>query len=69
MFVRVEDAAQLLGISRSFAYDMANLWIKTGGTDGLPAVRLGRRLLIQRAALERWANADRGTSTHLDADR
>ncbi|CAN5490528.1 hypothetical protein BH23ACT3_BH23ACT3_07650 [soil metagenome] len=50
-----ERAARLLGISRSLAYDMANRWIATAGDDGLPAVRLGRRILINRVALERWA--------------
>lgn len=55
IFMGVDDAARLLGISRSLAYDMANRWIVSGGEDGLPALRLGRRILINRAALERWA--------------
>ena len=55
-FIRVSDAARLLGVSRSFAYDMANRWIATNGSEGLPAVRLERRVLIKRAALERWTD-------------
>jgi excisionase family DNA binding protein len=44
--VRVEDAAELLGISRGAAYARA--------ADGsLPTIRLGRRLLVPRAALEK----------------
>jgi hypothetical protein len=29
------------------AYDMANRWILTGGAEELPAIRLGRRLLVR----------------------
>ena len=56
LFMRVDDAARILGISRSLAYDMVNLWIVTNGAEGLPAVRLGRRLLVKRSALEQWAD-------------
>ena len=54
-FVRVDEAACLLGISRSLAYELANQWIESDEAVGLPAVRLGRRLLIKRAALEQMA--------------
>jgi excisionase family DNA binding protein len=44
--IRVEEAAELLGISRGAAYARAN--------DGsLPTIRLGKRLLVPRAALDR----------------
>lgn len=42
----VEEAAALLGISRNHAYELA-------GKGQLPAIRLGRRLLISKAALEK----------------
>jgi len=42
----VEEAAELLGISRSLAYELA-------ARGQLPVLRLGRRLVIPRAALER----------------
>lgn len=42
----VEEAAALLGIGRNSAYQAV-------ARGELPAVRLGRRLLIPRAALER----------------
>jgi len=42
----IEEAAYLLGISRNSAYDAA----KRGD---LPIVRMGRRMLVPRAALER----------------
>lgn len=43
----VEEAAQALGISRTLAYEAAR-------TGELPTVRIGRRLLVPRAALERF---------------
>jgi excisionase family DNA binding protein len=55
LFVRVEEAARLLGISRSLAYELADQWIDTDGRTGLPAIRLGRRLLVKRSVLEQWA--------------
>ncbi len=54
LFVGVEEAARLLGISRSLAYTLANLWLTTGEA-GLPAIRLGRRILVKRVAVEEWA--------------
>jgi excisionase family DNA binding protein len=42
----VEEAARVLGIARGSAYEAA----KVGH---LPTIRIGRRLLVPRAALER----------------
>ena len=44
--ITVPEAAEMLGISRNFAYDL----VKQGK---LPAIRFGKRLLIPRAALDR----------------
>ncbi len=52
-FLRVEEVARILRISRSAAYELANAWLSTDGEAGLPAVRLGRSLRIPRAAVER----------------
>jgi excisionase family DNA binding protein len=41
----VEQAADLLGISRALAYDLVR-------RHELPALRLGRRLVVPRVALE-----------------
>jgi excisionase family DNA binding protein len=41
----VEEAAELLGISRTLAYELV-------ARRQLPVVRLGRRILIPRRALE-----------------
>ena len=43
----VEEAAQLLGISRSFAYEA----VQRGE---IPSMRIGRRILVPKAALVRW---------------
>ena len=42
----VEEAAQLLGISRSFAYEA----VQRGD---IPSMRIGRRVLVPKAALKR----------------
>ncbi len=42
----VAEAARLLGISRNSAFSAAR-------TGALPAIRIGRRLLVPRRALER----------------
>ena len=42
----VEEAASLLGISRSFAYEA----IQRGE---IPSMRIGKRILVPKAALER----------------
>ncbi len=52
-FLRVDEAAKILRISRSAAYEMANAWFATNGETGLPAVRLGRSIRIPRTAVER----------------
>ncbi len=54
-FLRVREAAVILGISNSAAYELANVWLATDGRTGLPAVRMGRRILIPRAAINRMA--------------
>jgi len=43
----VEEAATLLGISRSFAYEA----VQRGD---IPSMRIGRRILVPKAALERF---------------
>ncbi len=42
----VDQAAKLLGISRNLAYELVRL-------GQIPSVRLGRRIVVPRAALER----------------
>ena len=49
----VEEAATLLRISRTLAYDAA-------ASGELPTVRVGRRLLVQKAALLKKLEAGQG---------
>ena len=46
----VEETAQLLGLSRGLAYEA----VRNGE---IPSIRIGRRILIPRVALERILNA------------
>lgn len=56
-FLTVEEAAAVLGISRTLAYSLAREFLTS--RSGLPCVRIGsRRIVVPRAALERWTNAD-----------
>jgi excisionase family DNA binding protein len=55
----VDEAARALGISRAFAYEA----IKRGE---IPHVRIGRRVLVPRGALERMLDVG-GPSTVPDA--
>lgn len=50
----VEEARRLLGLSRGLMYEA----VRTGQ---IPSLRIGRRILIPRAALEQLLN---GSSSH-----
>jgi excisionase family DNA binding protein len=47
----VEEAAKLLGLSRNTAYELAKI-------GELPTIRMGRRLLVPRAALHRMLGSE-----------
>ena len=49
----IEEAARVLRIGRSAAYELARQWRATDGRVGLPVVAFGRRLRVPRAALIR----------------
>ena len=49
MTLTVEEAAEILGISRAFAYTLVR-------NEELPSLRLGRRVVVPRQALERMLN-------------
>jgi hypothetical protein len=66
-FLRVEEAARLLRISRTSAYVLARRWLDTAGTDGLSAVQIGRSIRIPTVALERLAEP--GPAPPVDALR
>lgn len=54
-FLTVAEAAVVLRIGRTAAYDLAKRYERTGGAEGLPVVRIGRVLRVPRAHLERLA--------------
>lgn len=47
----IEEAADVLRISRNTAYTLAKRWRDTGGAEGLPVIELGRNLRVPRARL------------------
>ena len=54
----VEEAAEVLRISRNTAYALARAWRDSGGREGLPVIELGRNLRVPRAGLDRLLNGD-----------
>jgi excisionase family DNA binding protein len=57
-FMRVKEVARVLKISRTSAFPLASQWIDSNGTDGLPAVRIGRSVRIPTAVLKQLARAE-----------
>jgi excisionase family DNA binding protein len=56
-FLRVEEAAAIVRIGRTTAYELAARYETTDGEEGLPVVRVGRQLRVPTARLEQWAGA------------
>lgn len=51
MMLKVEEAASVLRIARSTAYELASAYVESGGTVGLPVLRVGSVLRVPRFAL------------------
>jgi hypothetical protein len=47
----VDEAAEVLRIGRTLAYKLAQMYQATGGSEGLPVIRLGGCLRVPRWAL------------------
>lgn len=62
-FLTVEEAAAVLRIGRTSAYELARRWLATSGREGIPVVRLGRTLRVPQAAIERLAQRFTGADT------
>lgn len=54
----VEEAAAVLRIGRSAAYELARQWRASNGRHGLPVVSLGRSLRVPRSAIRRLLEAE-----------
>ena len=52
ILLKVDEAMRVLRIGRSKAYEMTTLYETSGGTQGLPCLRMGDLLWIPRFALE-----------------
>jgi excisionase family DNA binding protein len=48
----VTEAARILHVGRTAAYQMAKRWLETNGQEGIPARRVGRLIRIPSAELE-----------------
>jgi len=53
--LKIEEAAKIPGISRNTAYDA----VKTGQ---LPTIKIGKRLLVPRIAIERMLSDNAGAA-------
>ena len=53
LMLTVAEAATVLRVSRTSAYQLAEEWRRTNGASGLPTVKLGSRLLVRRVDLAR----------------
>jgi hypothetical protein len=59
ILLRVDEAMRVLRIGRSKAYEMTTLYETSGGTKGLPCLRMGDLLRIPRFALEEYVTTGR----------
>ena len=51
LLLTVEEAGRLLRVGRSHAYNQVTLYFASGGTDGIPALRLGGLFRVPKHAL------------------
>ena len=52
-FLTIEEAARVLRLGRSAAYEQARVWRETDGRAGLPNFEMGHSLRVPTAALEK----------------
>jgi excisionase family DNA binding protein len=58
----VEEAAKVLRISRSRAYEAVATFQRTAGEYGLPSIRIGRSLRVPKRSLLAWIEGQVGGS-------
>jgi len=54
IMLTIDEAARVLRIGRSKAYEMAATYTSSGGTQGLPCLRLGDLLRVPKFALHEY---------------
>ena len=67
LLLTVEEAARLLRVGRSHAYNQVTLYFASGGTDGIPALRLGGLLRVPKHALNEFVATGRVVQLISDA--
>ena len=59
-FLTVTEAAKILRLGRTAAYELAARFEATDGAEGLPVIRMGRQFRVPRARLEAMAGGPLG---------
>ncbi len=59
IMLTIDEAARVFRIGRSKAYEMAATYTSTGGTQGLPCLRLGDLLRVPKFALHEYVTTGR----------
>ena len=59
----VAEAARILRIGRTAAYELANRWLDTNGREGMPARRIGHQIRVPTAELEDYYGIKVAAST------
>ena len=67
LLLTVAEAGRLLRVGRSHAYNQVTLYFTSGGTDGIPALRLGGLLRIPKHALHELVTTGRDVQLIADA--
>jgi excisionase family DNA binding protein len=60
--LRVEEAAKVLRVGRSAAYEAVAVFQATGGAEGIPAIRIGRSVRVPKRALLCWIDGQLGAA-------
>lgn len=68
-FLTVEEAAAIVRVGRTCAYQLARQFEFTDGAEGLPVVRVGRQLRVPLARLEEWAGASLSSVAPIQVPR
>ncbi len=54
----VNEAAALYGLSRGAAYRACRSYLATDGAEGIPCIRIGKRIVVPSAAVRRQLGLD-----------